>query len=115
MQVCFVQDPELEDEIFRSAEVFKTDYAKMERELKIYVYPDGDSDTYYHTPRKLMGKYASEGYFFHNIKQSPFLTPHPNKAHLFFIPISCHKMRGKVCACLLLYSFLFFSLNVFHF
>ncbi|XWS39792.1 hypothetical protein CRYUN_Cryun18bG0084800 [Craigia yunnanensis] len=67
----------------------------MERRFKIFVYPDGDPNTYYHTPRSLSGKYTSEGYFFKNIRESRFLTNDPEKAHLFFIPISCHKMRRK--------------------
>ncbi|KAK3185196.1 hypothetical protein Dsin_032482 [Dipteronia sinensis] len=69
--------------------------AEMEREFKVFVYPDGDPNTYYQTPRKLTGKYASEGLFFKKIKESRFLTNDPGNAHLFFIPISCHKMRGK--------------------
>ncbi|KAG5548437.1 hypothetical protein RHGRI_013951 [Rhododendron griersonianum] len=67
----------------------------MEKKFKIYIYPDGDPNTYYQTPRKLTGKYASEGYFFQNIRESQFRTDDPERAHLFFIPISCHKMRGK--------------------
>ncbi|KAL5790172.1 hypothetical protein ACOSQ2_005060 [Xanthoceras sorbifolium] len=83
------------DSMYHSEEVFKLDYAEMERDFKVFVYPDGDPKTYYQTPRKLSGKYASEGYFFKNIKESVFLTNDSDKAHLFFIPISCHKMRGK--------------------
>lgn len=71
-------------------------YAEMERRFRIYVYPDGDPGMYYQTPRKLTGKYASEGYFFQNIREGRFRTEHPNEADLFFVPISCHKMRGKV-------------------
>lgn len=83
--------------VFHAPEAFEVDYEKMERELKVFVYPDGDPETYFHTPRKLTGKYASEGYFFKNIRESRFFTTDPHQAHLFFIPISCHKMRGKVC------------------
>ncbi|KAK4367033.1 hypothetical protein RND71_014913 [Anisodus tanguticus] len=67
----------------------------MERKFKVYIYKDGDSKTFYQTPRKLTGKYSSEGYFFQNIRESKFVTEDPDEAHLFFIPISCHKMRGK--------------------
>ncbi|KAK9287277.1 hypothetical protein L1049_015690 [Liquidambar formosana] len=67
----------------------------MEKKFRVFVYPDGDPNTYYQTPRKLTGKYASEGYFFQNIRESSFRTDDPDRAHLFFIPISCHKMRGK--------------------
>ncbi|EEE66077.1 hypothetical protein OsJ_22095 [Oryza sativa Japonica Group] len=67
----------------------------MERSFRVFVYPDGDPGTFYQTPRKLTGKYASEGYFFQNIRESRFRTDDLEKAHLFFVPISPHKMRGK--------------------
>ncbi|OMO63494.1 Exostosin-like protein [Corchorus olitorius] len=81
--------------IFHSPETFKRNYEEMERRFKIFVYPDGDPNTYFHTPKSLSGKYASEGYFFKNIKETQFLTHDPEMAHLFFIPISCHKMRAQ--------------------
>lgn len=83
-------------DVFHVPEVFRLNYQEMERKFKVYIYPDGDPKTYYQTPRKLTGKYASEGYFFQNIRESMFVTDDPDQAHLFFIPISCHKMRGKV-------------------
>ncbi|KAA8546682.1 hypothetical protein F0562_003087 [Nyssa sinensis] len=81
--------------VYHSPEIFRLNYAEMENNFKVYIYPDGDPNTYYQTPRKLTGKYASEGYFFQNIRESRFRTDDPDEAHLFFIPISCHKMRGK--------------------
>lgn len=81
---------------YHSPEVFKLNYAEMEKRFKVFIYPDGDPSTFYQTPRKMTGKYASEGYFFQNIRESRFRTEDPDEAHLFFIPISCHKMRGKV-------------------
>ena len=68
----------------------------MEKKFKVYIYPDGDPKTFYQTPRKLTGKDSSEGYFFQNVRESQFRTEDPDQAHLFFIPISPHKMRGKV-------------------
>ncbi|KEH27939.1 putative xylogalacturonan beta-1,3-xylosyltransferase [Medicago truncatula] len=82
-------------DVYHSPRVFKLNFAEMEKKFKVYIYPDGDSKTFYQTPRKLTGKYASEGYFFQNIRESRFRTLDPDQAHLFFIPISCHKMRGK--------------------
>jgi hypothetical protein len=82
--------------IYHSPQLFALNYAEMETNFKVYIYPDGDPNTFYQTPRKLTGKYASEGYFFQNIRESRFRTQDPDQAHLFFIPISCHKMRGKV-------------------
>lgn len=81
--------------IFHSPNVFKLNYKEMEKKFKVYIYPDGDPNTFYQTPRKLTGKYASEGYFFQNIRESHFRTFDPEEADMFFIPISCHKMRGK--------------------
>lgn len=88
-------------DVYHLPEVFRLNYAAMEEKFKVYIYQDGDSKTFYQTPRKLTGKYASEGYFFQNIRESRFRTEDPEEAHLFFIPISCHKMRGKVCSWLL--------------
>ncbi|CAM8902198.1 unnamed protein product [Rhodiola kirilowii] len=82
-------------DVYHLPEVFRLNYAAMEEKFKVYIYPDGDPKTFYQTPRKLTGKYASEGYFFQNIRESRFRTEDPEEAHLFFIPISCHKMRGK--------------------
>ncbi|KAL4369056.1 hypothetical protein GQ457_05G008200 [Hibiscus cannabinus] len=82
-------------DVYHSPKLFKFNFEEMERKFKIYIYPDGDPKTFYQTPRKLTGKYASEGYFFQNIRESRFRTDDPDQAHLFFIPISCHKMRGK--------------------
>ncbi|CAN1288431.1 Probable glycosyltransferase At5g03795, partial [Linum perenne] len=87
-------DDEITD-LYHFPEIFKLNYAAMEENFKVYIYTDGDPKTFYQTPRKLTGKYASEGYFFQNIRESKFRTKDPDQAHLFFIPISCHKMRGK--------------------
>lgn len=83
-------------DVYHLPEVFKLNFEAMERDFKVYIYPDGDPNTFYQTPRKLTGKYASEGFFFQNIRESHFRTEDPDQADLFFIPISCHKMRGKV-------------------
>lgn len=106
-------DDDVSWDVYHLPQIFGLNYAEMERRFKVYIYPDGDPNTFYQTPRKLTGKYASEGYFFQNIRESTFRTHDPNQAQLFFIPISCHKMRGKVClyanavlcACLLLNFF----------
>ena len=84
------------EQVYHSADVFRRDFKEMEEKFKVYVYPDGDPETYYQTPRKLTGKYSSEGYFFQNLRESRFVTNDSAAADLFFLPISCHKMRGKV-------------------
>ncbi|XP_047967451.1 probable glycosyltransferase At5g03795 isoform X2 [Salvia hispanica] len=84
-----------EGDVYHLPKVFRLNYEEMLKRFKVYVYSDGDPKTYYQTPRKLTGKYASEGYFFQNLRDSKFVTDDPDQADLFFIPISCHKMRGK--------------------
>lgn len=37
-------------DVYHSAEIFRVNYAEMERKFKIYVYRDGDSKTFYHMP-----------------------------------------------------------------
>ncbi|KAM7529377.1 hypothetical protein LguiB_032787 [Lonicera macranthoides] len=88
-------DVEEFSDIYHSPDIFRLNYAEMEKKFKVYIYTDGDPNTFYQTPRKLTGKYASEGYFFQNIRESMFRSGNPDQADLFFIPISCHKMRGK--------------------
>ncbi|XP_057783903.1 probable glycosyltransferase At5g03795 [Salvia miltiorrhiza] len=88
-------DDKEEDDVYHFPKVFRLNYEEMLKRFKVYVYSDGDPKTYYQTPRKLTGKYASEGYFFQNLRDSKFVTDDPDRADLFFIPISCHKMRGK--------------------
>ncbi|THU50530.1 hypothetical protein C4D60_Mb06t21200 [Musa balbisiana] len=85
----------LPSSIYHSPDVFLKNYAEMERRFRVFIYRDGDPNTYFQTPRKLTGKYSSEGYFFQNIRESRFRTEDADQADLFFVPISCHKMRGK--------------------
>ncbi|GFP86822.1 probable glycosyltransferase at5g20260 [Phtheirospermum japonicum] len=83
-------------DVYHSREVVRMDYAEMEKKFRIYVYPHGDDDDDDDINNSISGKYASEGYFFKNINESAFLTRDPLLAHLFFIPISCHKLHQKV-------------------
>ncbi|KAL6560859.1 hypothetical protein OROHE_006036 [Orobanche hederae] len=89
------QSDDEDGDVYHLPKVFTLNYEEMVRRFKVYIYSDGDPNTYYQTPRKLTGKYASEGYFFKNLRESNFVTDDPDQADLFFIPISCHKMRGK--------------------
>lgn len=90
------EEDESYSDVYHSPESFRSNYAEMENKFKVYIYPDGDPNTFYQTPRKVTGKYASEGYFFKNIRESRFRTLDPEEADLFFVPVSPHKMRGKV-------------------
>ncbi|GAV69548.1 Exostosin domain-containing protein [Cephalotus follicularis] len=73
----------------------------MEKEFRVFVYPDGDASWYHHMPSRLItGNYTSEVYFFKNIRESTqFITTDPNEAHLFFIPISCYDISPKISTC----------------
>ncbi|KAF2295805.1 hypothetical protein GH714_034061 [Hevea brasiliensis] len=76
-----------EDEIsdlYYLPQIFKLNYEAMERDFKVFIYPDGDPNTFYQTPRKLTGKYASEGYFFQNIRESRFRTEDADQAPLLY-------------------------------
>ncbi|KAK7822096.1 hypothetical protein CFP56_037013 [Quercus suber] len=67
-------------------------YTQMEKDFKIYEYQDEDRNIYYKSPRK----FSNEGYFFKNLKESFSPRTNPDEAHLFFIPISSHQMKGNV-------------------
>ncbi|GAV69546.1 Exostosin domain-containing protein [Cephalotus follicularis] len=73
----------------------------MEKEFRVFVYPDGDVSWYHHKLSRLItGKYTSEGYFFKNIRESTqFITNDPDEAHLFFIPVSCYDISLKISTC----------------
>ncbi|KAJ6419204.1 hypothetical protein OIU84_029339 [Salix udensis] len=76
-------------DIYHREAPFLQNYAAMERDFKVF---GGNATTCYHsTDHKLKSKYASEHYFFMNLRDSRFLTNDPHKAHFFFIPISCQK------------------------
>lgn len=77
-------------------EDFGLSYTQMERKFKVFVYPDANLSIHYMSRRKYYGKYGSEGYFIKNLKESRFITTDPDKANLFFIPISTHEMHFKV-------------------
>ncbi|KAF0931348.1 hypothetical protein E2562_004490 [Oryza meyeriana var. granulata] len=74
----FTPSPAAASEVYHSPAAFSAGYADMERSFTVFVYPDGDPGTFYQTPRKLTGKYASEGYFFQNIRESRFRTDDPD-------------------------------------
>ena len=59
----------------------------MEKELKIFVYEEGEPPLFHNGPCKNI--YSTEGNFIHAIEMdSRFRTNDPNKAHVFFLPLS---------------------------
>ncbi|KAI5582797.1 hypothetical protein POPTR_007G117800v4 [Populus trichocarpa] len=89
-------DPEIFSELFHIPDSFKKDYKEMEKNFKIFVYPHNtDKHTTACNKPTELGCFRSEGYFYHNLNHSRFLTKDPEKAHLFFIPIYCHSMSPE--------------------
>lgn len=64
----------------------------MESILKVYIYQDG-SKPIFHRP-ELKGIYASEGWFMKLMEDNKnFIVKDPNKAHLFYLPYSAHRLE----------------------
>ena len=78
LEVVEVEKDDVFRDVYHLPQIFGLNYVEMERKFKVYMFPDGDPNTFYQTPRKLTGKYTSEGYFFQNIRDSIFRTPDPN-------------------------------------
>lgn len=91
----------MKDDVYYSEKVFQINYGEMEKKLKIYIYPQGETCSDYEATD---GKYATEGYFFKNIRESTFFTDDPNHALLFFIPLSLQNIHQKVSLSNLLLS-----------
>ncbi|CAA0829701.1 Probable glycosyltransferase [Striga hermonthica] len=66
--------------------LFHASYLEMEKRLKVYVYEEGEPPVFHFGPCK--HTYAIEGIFMSAIEQSRFRTYDPNRAHLFFLPLS---------------------------
>lgn len=62
-------------------------YLEMEKQLKVYVYDEGEPPLFHNGPCKSI--YSMEGNFIHKMEMdSHFRTKDPEKAHLFFLPFS---------------------------
>lgn len=81
--------------IYHREDFFLPNYATMENDFKVFVYPGRDPTTCYDPRDKLKRKYASEHYFLKNLIPSSFFTDDPTVAHLFLIPLSCKKTGGR--------------------
>lgn len=67
-------------------------YELMQRNLKVYVYKEGEKPIF-HQPL-LKGIYASEGWFMKLLEGSKhFVVRDPRKAHLFYIPFSSRLLQ----------------------
>ena len=58
----------------------------MEKQLKVFVYEEGDPPVFHYGPCK--HTYAIEGLFIQSMEISQFRTSDPDKAQLYFLPFS---------------------------
>lgn len=75
-----------EGPFYRNPNAFHRSYLEMEKTLKIYVYGEGDPPLFHYS--KSLGILGIEGIIIHQIEISKFRTTDPEKANLFFIPLS---------------------------
>lgn len=85
-------EPSLDPILFRNVSMFRRSYELMEKTLKVYIYPEGESPIFHHAVIK--GIYASEGWFMKLLKASKmFVTKKPSQAHLFYLPFSSRMLE----------------------
>ncbi|XP_038883057.1 probable glycosyltransferase At5g03795 [Benincasa hispida] len=73
--------------MYWNSKAFHRSYIEMEKELKIFVYEEGEPPLFHNGPCKSI--YSTEGNFIHAIEMdSRFRTKDPEKAHVFFLPLS---------------------------
>ncbi|KAL8152886.1 hypothetical protein V2J09_010646 [Rumex salicifolius] len=72
--------------MYHNANAFHRSYLEMEKQLKVYVYKDGEPPIFHNGPCKSI--YSTEGNFIHQMELSTFRTKNPDKAHVFFLPFS---------------------------
>ncbi|XP_009774930.1 probable glycosyltransferase At5g03795 [Nicotiana sylvestris] len=72
--------------MYLNATAFHRSYLEMEKNFKVYVYKEGEPPVFHFGPCK--HTYAIEGYFIHAMEISKFRTSDPNKAHVYFLPMS---------------------------
>eukprot|EP00245_Coleochaete_scutata_P006807 TRINITY_DN21590_c0_g1_i1.p1 TRINITY_DN21590_c0_g1~~TRINITY_DN21590_c0_g1_i1.p1 ORF type:complete len:560 (+),score=107.40 TRINITY_DN21590_c0_g1_i1:69-1748(+) len=81
-------EEELDGDFYYNKDVFKRTYADMEKNLKIFVYSDGQSPlTHFGT---LTDTYSMDALFMHYLKPelTSFVTEDAKEANIFFVPIS---------------------------
>ncbi|XP_024993061.1 probable glycosyltransferase At5g03795 [Cynara cardunculus var. scolymus] len=77
--------------IYWNASVFHRSYLEMEKRFKVYVYEEGEPPIFHNGPCKSI--YAMEGNFIFQMETTKlFRTRDPDKAHIFFLPMSSTMM-----------------------
>ncbi|XP_047334178.1 probable glycosyltransferase At5g03795 [Impatiens glandulifera] len=72
--------------MYWNVNAFLRSYQEMEKQLKVFVYEEGEQPIFHNGPCGSI--YAMEGNFINNMEVSKFRTRNPNKAQIFFLPIS---------------------------
>ncbi|KAK4348441.1 hypothetical protein RND71_031196 [Anisodus tanguticus] len=65
---------------------FHRSYLEMEKQFKVFVYEEGEQPIFHNGPCKSI--YAMEGTFIYQMETTKFRTRDPEKAQVFFLPIS---------------------------
>lgn len=76
--------------MYWNANEFYRSYLEMEKQLKVFVYEEGEPPVFHNGPCRSI--YAIEGNFINAMEISKFRTGDPEKAHVFFIPFSITSM-----------------------
>lgn len=81
--------------VYRNAHAFHRSYLEMERQLKVYVYEEGEPPVFHDGPCRSI--YSTEGRFIHSMETETeegrrLRTRDPARAHVFFLPFSVVKM-----------------------
>ncbi|CAA2968780.1 probable glycosyltransferase At5g03795 [Olea europaea subsp. europaea] len=72
--------------IYLNSNAFHRSYLEMEKQLKVFVYEEGEHPIFHNGPCGSI--YSVEGYFIHNLEISKFRTRDPNDAQVYFLPFS---------------------------
>lgn len=95
-ETSFDADYVPEAPFYRNPNAFHRSYLEMEKLLKIYIYEEGDPPLFHYS--NSLGILGIEGIIIHQIEISKFRTTDPEKAHLFFIPLSVQSIVGYAYA-----------------
>ncbi|KAI3941779.1 hypothetical protein MKW92_007916 [Papaver armeniacum] len=94
LHILFITVSNFSD-IYHSHEIFRLNYAEMEKNFKVFIYPDGDPNTFYQTLENSQGNMPVRVFSFRIFGKVSSVRRLQSLLIFFFIPISCHKMRGK--------------------
>ncbi|KAL2481312.1 putative glycosyltransferase [Abeliophyllum distichum] len=72
--------------IYWNPNAFHRSYLEMEKQLKVFVYEEGEHPIFHNGPCGSI--YSVEGYFIHNLEISNFRTMDSENAQIYFLPFS---------------------------